>query len=205
MFLKTQRITRNYYPIWARGEDFRFLAFSFIANTNHRGKKKNCPVCVARLVWELRRSLLCLAHSLLIERKGSNGGYSGSSSNQSYTPRLKLNFPRFNGTEDPTRVISSVFTRHQLKTKLRWLPSTSNFVDWTTSLLTRYGPTQFYDYFRMWIFNFGQITYKKKKRCAILGLPPKNEYSCCKCKGKCKPKKSPTDMVVRIDHFLFLM
>ena len=100
----------------------------------------------------------------------TNGGHSGSSNNQSYAPRLELDFPRFNGTEDPTSwlcraeqflrfheipmedqvSLASFHLEGEAQLWYQLLQQESDSINWTTfkaGLLARYGPTQFYDYF----------------------------------------------------------
>uniref|UniRef100_A0A2N9IK08 Integrase catalytic domain-containing protein n=1 Tax=Fagus sylvatica TaxID=28930 RepID=A0A2N9IK08_FAGSY len=75
------------------------------------------------------------------EQGSFHSGAHTNGTNQAYAHRVKLDFPLFNGGEDPT---SEAQLWYQL------LQQENNVVTWDVfkaGLLARYGPTQFYDYF----------------------------------------------------------
>ncbi|KAA8548911.1 hypothetical protein F0562_000595 [Nyssa sinensis] len=106
-----------------------------------------------------------------VGRFNGNGGSQQSGSNCSYTPKLvKLDFPRFNGGEDPTSWLcraDQFFDFHETPEGERvalasfhlegdaqlWyqlLKQEMGVISWETfkeGLHSRYGPTQFYDFF----------------------------------------------------------
>ena len=101
---------------------------------------------------------------------GNRGSQQGET-NQSYAPRLaKLDFPRFNGSEDPTSwicraeqffrfhetpledqdVLASFHLEGEARLWYQLLQHGIEFVTWEVfkvGLLAHYGPTQFHDFF----------------------------------------------------------
>lgn len=87
---------------------------------------------------------------------GNRGSQQGGT-NQSYAPRsVKLDFPRFNGSEDPRRPGCTClfpFRRGSSEAQLWYqlLQQGTEFVTWEVfkaGLLARYGPTQFQLFWR---------------------------------------------------------
>ena len=104
------------------------------------------------------------------EQGSFHSGAHTNGSNQAYAHRVKLDFPRFNGGEDPTSWIcraeqffrfqdtpttdqvglASFHLEGEAQLWYQLLQQENNVVTWDVfkaGLLARYGPTQFYDYF----------------------------------------------------------
>uniref|UniRef100_A0A2N9EXV4 RNA-directed DNA polymerase n=1 Tax=Fagus sylvatica TaxID=28930 RepID=A0A2N9EXV4_FAGSY len=140
-------------------------------------------------------------------RGGHLDGSHTNGSNQSYAPRVKLDFPKFNGGEDPTSwlchaeqffrfhetppvdqvALASFHLEGEAQLWYQLLQQETEIVTWEifrNGLLARYGPTQFYDYFGeltklQQVGSVKEYQAKFEHLLAKVGyLPPTRQVSC---------------------------
>jgi hypothetical protein len=140
-------------------------------------------------------------------RGGHLDGSHTNGSNQSYAPRVKLDFPKFNGGEDPTSwlcraeqffrfhetppmdqvALASFHLEGEAQLWYQLLQQETEIMTWEifrNGLLARYGPTQFYDYFGeltklQQVGSVKEYQAKFEHLLAKVGyLPPTRQVSC---------------------------